>query len=136
MADTVASYVLQNTPDRYVVYLTGLSDGTGEDAIKVDRSGLAGPANGVPDVLAIESIEWASQGYTSLTLYWEYAAGDVTAAAINGNGCLDFSKSGGGYIQSGTANAAATDGDIKLVTVGHTAGDTYNIILSIKKIEN
>lgn len=126
MADTVTSTTLVDAGRSVVVQLTNESDGTGESAItKLDASALAG----TPTDLVIEEIIYATQGM-AVKLLWD-ADTDVLAWTLptDDSGHVDFRCVGGLHNNSG----AGKTGDIKLTTVGHTSGDSYNIVLKCKK---
>ena len=125
MADTVTSQTLHDGPRNLVRKLTNLSDGTGEAAVlKVDVSAFEGAPTGV----RIDRIEYDISGM-QVSLLWD-ADTDVTAVILStGQGCLDFSALGGLKNNAG----AGVTGDINLTTLGHTANDSYTIILHMKK---
>lgn len=126
MADAVTSQTLVDGKRNAVLKFTNVSDGTGEAAVtKVDVSALSG----APTSVRIEKIEYAMQGM-SVNVLWD-ADTDVLAYALptDQNGEVDACKIGG--IQN-NAGAGKT-GDIKFTTVGHGAGDTYSIVLHLKK---
>ncbi len=126
MADTVTSTTILDGRREVIIQLTNESDGTGESAVtKVDVSALSPPATS----LEIEAIWYSTQGM-SVELHWD-ATTDVLAWTVPADQTdyLDFCYFGG--IQN-NAGAGVT-GDINLTTIGHTAGDTYNIVLKLKK---
>jgi hypothetical protein len=127
MADTATITVLKNDRSELVLHLTGICDGTGESlAIKGDKSAYT--VSGVePTSLSIQSIRWASQGYSSLRLIWDHTT-DITAMVLNGNGIEDF-RPFGGKQDSGTGGT----GDLCLTTVGGASGSTYDITLELRK---
>lgn len=127
MADAVTSQVLVSGPRRYAVVLTGISDGTGESAVaKIDKSTLTDAIGAEPSTLAIQKLQWTMQGYTYIKLAFDHTTDD-TAVVIAGDGCLDFAAYGG---LKDPASAGGT-GDLLLTTVGHTAGDSYTILLDV-----
>lgn len=125
MADAVTSQTLVDGERNVVMKFTNVSDGTGEAAVtKVDVSAL----NGAPTSVRIEKVQYDIQGM-SVNLLWD-ATADVSALVIgSGQGCFDFSEVGGLRNNAGDG----VTGDIQLTTVGHTAGDTYSIVLHMKK---
>ena len=131
MADTVASQTIDDGPRYAVIKLTNVSDGTGESAVtKVDVSGLASSANGVACTGAtIQKIWWQCTGMKVSILF--DATSDVLAIQLgeNQSGYHDYTSFGG---LTNNAGAGKT-GDIKFTTVGHSSGDTYTIILYLKK---
>lgn len=127
MADTVDTIVVFSGTRRRVVRLLNLSDGTGETGvIKVDKSALIGPNGKEPTKLVIEKIEYAVDGM-SVRLYWDHTTDDEIAV-LTGAGFFDWTDSGG-LVDPGSAGDT---GDILLTTVGHTAGDSYNITLWLR----
>ena len=131
MADTVASQTIDDGPKYAVIKLTNISDGTGESAVtKVDVSGLASSANGVACTGAtIQKIWWQCTGMKVSILF--DATSDVLAIQLGDNqsGYHDYTSFGGLTNNAGSGKT----GDIKFTTVGHSSGDTYTIILYLKK---
>lgn len=125
MADAVTTQTIVDGARNTVIKLTNVSDGTGESAVlKADVSALLG----APSLVGIESVTYDIQGMT-VTLLWD-ADTDVTALVLGpGIGALDFAWFGGVPNNGG----AGVTGDIKLTTTGHSSGDTYTIILELKK---
>lgn len=122
MADLVTTQTLVSGTRNLVVKLTSTSDGTGESAVKkVDASD-----NGA-SVLTIEKIHYSVAGMVA-RLLWD-ATTDVTIVDLQGDGCLDCRGFGGLINNAGTG----VTGDIMLTTVGHTSGDSYSIILEMRK---
>lgn len=125
MVDAVTTKVLHNGTSRYVVKLTNISDGTGENAVvKVDISTLTGPTGSAPTKIAIEKIEGVVSGMR-VSLYWNHTS-DVLIATLEPSGqiCLDWTAVGG-LKDTGTGE----DGDILLTTTGHSSGDSYDLTL-------
>lgn len=139
MADTVAVRTIANTPDRLVVHLTNVSDGTGESAvIKVDKSTFIAADGAEPDSLDIEKIVWCCDGMQA-RLLWDHTADDL-AVVLSGSGSVDFRS---GVDRTNPADGTLKDprsaggtGDLLLTTSGHTAGDTYNVTLWLRKNPN
>ena len=131
MADTVASQTIDDGPRYAVIKLTNVSDGTGESAVtKVDVSGLASSANGVACTGAtIQKIWWQCTGMKVSILF--DATSDVLAIQLgeNQSGYHDYTSFGGLTNNAGSGKT----GDIKFTTVDHSSGDTYTIILYLKK---
>jgi len=131
MADTVASQTIDDGPKYAVIKLTNVSDGTGESAVtKVDVSGLASNANGVACTGAtIQKLWWQCTGMKVSILF--DATSDVLAIQLgeNQSGYHDYTSFGGLTNNAGSGKT----GDIKFTTVGHSSGDTYTIILYLKK---
>jgi len=128
MVDAVATQILFESASDIVMKFTNVSDGTGEAAVtKVDVSALTPPTA----LVSIDKIYYATDGM-AVRVLWD-ATADVVAWLVpaNQHGCYDFSE-----VQPGTlVNNAGTGitGDIQFTTVGHTSGDTYSIILVMKK---
>lgn len=125
MADAVTSQILVDSATNVVMKLTNISDGTGEAAVlKVDVSTLTG----APDKVKITGIDYDISGM-SVNLLWD-ATTDVTGIVLApGQAQMDFTKIGGLINNAGTG----VTGDIMLTTIGHSAGDTYSIVLHMKK---
>jgi hypothetical protein len=132
MADTVTSRVVfSNTNSRkYIVHLTGISDGTGESAVvKVDRSALTNGAGQAPDKIKIASIRWNIQGYSYIKLSWDHTADD-TAMVLSGNGYDNF-ESYGCLVDPNTSGDTVTGaiGDLLLTSVGAASGASYDVTI-------
>lgn len=132
MADAVtARVVFSNTNSRrYVVHLTCISDGTGENnVVKVDRSALTNGAGAAPDKIKIASIRWNTQGFTYIKLSWDHTTDDV-AMILTGNGYDNF-ESYGCLVDPNTSTDAVTGaiGDLLLTSVGALSGGVYDITL-------
>ena len=131
MADTVASQTIDDGPRYAVIKLTNVSNGTRESAVtKVDVSGLASSATGVAcSGATIQKIWWQCTGMKVSILF--DATSDVLAIQLgeNQSGYHDYTSFGGLTNNAGSGKT----GDIKFTTVGHSSGDTYTIILYLKK---
>lgn len=124
MADAVSSQTIIDGSRNAVMKFTNLSDGTGESAVlKVDVSALSG----APSKVTIQRIHYCVNGMVA-TLLWD-ATTDVRIVELAGDGTLDFTSFGGLPNNAGTG----VTGDILLTTTGHTAGDSYSIILEMTK---
>ena len=126
MADAVTSQTILDGKRKTIIKLTNISDGTGEAAVlKVDVSALSPAATSV----RINKIWYMTEGM-KVNLLWD-ATTDVVALLLpqNVSGFLDFESIGGIINNAGDG----ITGDIMLTTVGHTAGDTYCIILELVK---
>ena len=131
MADAVKTNVLFNSPNKHVVQILSLSDGTGESAvIKVDKSTLTGNNGLEPTELRIDKIEGDCVGMDVL-LYADHTT-DVIIARLGGVGRFkrDFRDIGGLH-----TSGAGDTGDITLTTTGHSAGDSYDIVIYMTKID-
>lgn len=126
MADAVTSQTLVDGPRNAVMKFTNISDSTGEAAVtKVDVSALSG----APASVVIERIDYNTRGM-GVNILWD-ATADVLAYALesDGGGCLDFTPFGGIPNNSGSGKT----GDINFTTQGAGAGDSYSIILHLRK---
>ena len=131
MADTVASQTLADGPKTAVLKLTNISDGTGESAVtKVDVSALQTSAAGDTCTgVTIERIWWQCIGM-KVQILWD-ATTDLFCIELgeNQSGDHDYTKFGGLTNNSGSGKT----GDVNFTTVGHTSGDTYTVILYLRK---
>ena len=129
MADAVTSQTLLDDSTWTVMKFTNVSDGTGESAVlKVDVSTLVG----APTYVSIVKIQYAVVGMVA-TLLWD-ATTDVRIVDLAGNGEFDFDAGPVRNFRGLTNNSGAgKTGDIMLTTVGHTAADSYTIILYMRK---
>lgn len=125
MADAVTSQILVDGERNVVMKFTNVSDGTGETAVlKVDVSTLAG----APASVKITRIDYDISGM-AVNVLWD-ATADVSAIVLStGQFSLDFGVMGGLPNNAG----AGVTGDILFSTIGHTLGDTYSIVLYMKK---
>lgn len=126
MADSVTSQTIFDGTNMAILKFTNISDGTGEAAVvKVDVSALTN----APSKVTISKIWFTTDGM-AVQLLWN-ATADVLAYSIAANqtGYLDFSYFGGIKNNAG----AGVTGDIAFTTVGHSAGDSYSIILEVDK---
>jgi hypothetical protein len=131
MSDAVSSRTLFDEGDRVVMEFTNASDGTGEAAVKkVDVSALNARPNGkTPTRVKIDWAWWSCAGM-SARLFWD-ATGDVEIIILADSGYMDFGKLFGGF--KNDAGSGIT-GDIMLTTHGHAAGDSYTVILGMRKV--
>jgi hypothetical protein len=126
MADAVASQTLVDGDKNVVMKFTNASDGTGEAAVlKVDVSAL----NGAPSRVKVNRIHYTTSGM-AVRLLWD-ATTDVTMFELGTDqtGCLDFTAFGGLINNAGSG----ITGDVMLTTIGHSAGDSYTIVLEMAK---
>ena len=132
MADAVASQIIVDGPSFVAIKLTNISDGTGETAVtKVDVSALEADSRtglSCTDV-NIERIWWQCIGMKVRILF--DASSDVMAIELgeNQSGNHDYSIFGGLVNNAGSGKT----GDIKFTTVGASSGDTYTVILYLRK---
>ena len=132
MADAVASQIIVDGSSFVAIKLTNISDGTGETAVtKVDVSALEADSRtgqSCTDV-NIERIWWQCIGMKVRILF--DADSDVMAIELgeNQSGNHDYSIFGGLTNNAGTGKT----GDVKFTTVGASSGDTYTVILYLRK---
>jgi len=132
MADAVASQTIVDGPTHVAIKFTNISDGTGESAVtKVDVSALEADSRtglSCTDV-NIERIWWQCIGMKVRILF--DADTDVMAIELgeNQSGDHDYSKFGGLVNNAGTGKT----GDVNFTTVGASSGDTYTVILYMRK---
>lgn len=128
MADTVSTVTIFQSKKRLAVKCLSRSDGTGEsNVVKVDISTLTGPNGAVPSGFAIERIEYDVSGM-EVAISIDLTT-DVVVARLQGQGILDYAPVGG-IMTKGDGSAT---GDILFSTNGHSAGDTYDITLFLRK---
>lgn len=135
MADAVTSVVVTQSPERYVVHLTNISDATNETAVvKADISTLLAEDAAVPASLDIEWVRWNIQGFTSVRILWGTTS-PVVALALGGSGYEDFRGDSFAYAARGLRDPRTATGerDILLTTVGGISGSTYDITLGLRK---
>ena len=131
MADAVPSQTLSDGPKYAVMKFTNISDGTGEDAVtKVDVSGLDTSADGDTCTgVVIERIWWQCIGM-KVQILWD-ASSNLLCIELgeNQSGDHDYTIFGGLTNNAGSGKT----GDIDFTTVGHTSGDTYTVIMYLRK---
>lgn len=132
MADAVSIVELQDGPKKAVFYLTNLSDGSGESEVKkIDMSTLATNAEGTSiSSLSISNITFSTVGMSATLLY--DATANVVAIGLPADysDTIDLSSQVGGL--PNYAGGGVT-GDVLLTTVGHSAGDSYSIVIEVTK---
>ena len=132
MADAVTSETLLDGPSDLVMRFRNVSDGSGESAVaKVDASALSADVHGTSVTkVIIEQVWWNTVGM-SAELFWN-ASSNISARKIkiDSEGYSDYKDFGGLINNAGSG----VNGDVLLTTTGHSSGDTYDIILSMKKI--
>ena len=131
MADTVASQTIIDGPSHAVLKFTNISDGTGESAVtKVDVSALSANSEGTACTgVIIEKIWWQCIGM-KVRILWD-ADTDLMCIELgeNQSGDHDYCSFGG---LTNNAGAGKT-GDVKFTTIGHDSGDTYTVIMYLRK---
>ncbi len=127
-ADAVTTQILHESASNLTVKLDNISGGDGEaDVVKVDVSALT-PACAQVDLLSL----WFSTDGMAVRIEWD-ASTDTVAWLVPANqtGYLDFRELYSGGIRNNAGSGIT--GDILFTTIGHTSGDTYSIILHLKK---
>ena len=131
MADAVATQILFQGDKQVIMKFTNNSDGTGESAVtKVDVSTLAS-YQGSPCVgVQIDRIYFLTHGM-EVRLLWG-ATTNVTIMTVPQNNAqtMDFNDFGGLGNNAGTG----VTGNILFTTLDASAGDTYTIILVLRKL--
>tara|TARA_B110000977_G_C10988629_1_gene459006 strand:+ start:591 stop:995 length:405 start_codon:yes stop_codon:yes gene_type:complete len=134
MADAVTSTTLMDSDRVAIIQLTSTSDGTGEAAVKkVDVSALSDSSTGQACTgVRLAKIVYSTFGM-SVKLLWD-ATTDTICWDLNADYTTDEDFTGFGGIQN-TSGSGKT-GDIKLTTTGHSASDSYVIVLTLIKDYN
>lgn len=126
MPDQVTSQILEDGPHNAVILFTNQSDGSGEAAaLKVDASTLSG----APASVKIARIKYATHGM-AVQLLWDGPT-DRLAWLLPPDMADDLNFEDMGGLQNSIG--ADKTGDINATTVGASAGDSYTIILWLKK---
>ena len=126
MPDSVASQTLVDGTKNVVMKFTNVSDGTGESAaLKVDVSTL----NGAPAEVRIERIIAHTSGM-AVNILWD-ATADVPCFVVGQDAAIDMDFRCFGGLRNNSG--AGKTGDILFTTIGHTANDSYTIILHLAK---
>jgi hypothetical protein len=131
MADAVATQILFQGDKQVIMKFTNASDGTGEtNVIKVNVATLT-TSQGRPCVaVQIDKIYGLTHGM-SVRLLWEATANVITLTfPQNAAQTLDFNEFGGLENNAG----AGKTGNILFTTLDASAGDTYTIILVLRKL--
>jgi hypothetical protein len=127
MADTVTSTTIFDGKKRLVMKFTNQSDGTGESSVvKVDKSTFTGLNGAEPSSLVVEKMEYELSGMQVVIKANHTSA--ITVAVLQHSGVLDWTDVGG--IQ--TSGSGGT-GDLEFTTLNHSAGDSYDITLYLRK---
>lgn len=131
MADTVDVKVVFSGTKEYEVHLMGLSDGTGESAVKkIDVSTLTA-GNGKPVTgIAVEHIRANIHGETVLLSAAGTSAIDMIRLG-EGLNQMDFRKSGGLVFK----NTGTGANNVLLTTTSQVSGSTYDITLRIRLLD-
>ena len=130
MADIVTSQVLTDTTGlKFVVKVTNISDGTGENLVKkVDASELTFMTeDGNRKIAKIWYSINTANNKSAVELIWDGAT-NSTAAILSGHGHWDLRTSGNEI----TNNAITPTGDVLLSTKNFADGDNYTILLEFR----
>ena len=133
MADAVTTTTIQDGDRIAVIQLTNTSDGSGESAVtKIDVSSLATNSSTGQTCTGVKlgRIVYSTFGM-SVKLTW-VATTPTICWDLNSDYTTDEDFTGFGGIQNTAASGGKT-GDIALTTTGHTAGDSYVIVLTLIK---
>ena len=130
MADTVTTQTIADTSGvKYVVKLTNVSDGTGENLVnKVDASELTFMSE--DGVRKIARIYWSintTDTKSAVELYWAGAT-NMLATSLSGQGEWDLRLNGNGIPN----NATTPTGDVLLSTKNFSKDDNYTIIVEFR----
>jgi hypothetical protein len=134
MVDTVTTQTLVDNQTTAVMLFTNISDGTGESLVtKVNVANLAANATGQACTgVSVQKIHTSCHGM-EFRLLWD-ATADVVffASSQNSQYTFDFSSFGGMRNNASTGKT----GNILLSTADASSGDTYTLILEMKKYYN
>jgi hypothetical protein len=131
MADTVATQILFQGDKQVVMKFTNASDGTGETNVKkVDVATLASFRGQPCTSVLIERIYGLTHGM-EVRLLWEATAnGTILTFPQNAAQTMSFDDFGG--LTNNTTTGKT--GNILFSTLDASAGDTYTIILVMRKL--
>ena len=133
MTDTVQINTLYDGPKRRVLQLINTSDGTGESAVIKsnisDDTANNNPHIGSPAKYSIQEVEWTVQGFASIAINFDATTDDEGLLLGVGSGYKDLRAVGGIMDPQSTGYT----GDIVLTTNSATSGDTYDIIIHLRK---
>ena len=131
MADAVATQILFQGDKQVIMKFTSASDGTGETNVKkVDVATLT-PYQGMPCVeVQIDKVYFLTHGM-EVRMLWE-ATTNVTIMTMpqNNSQTMEFEEFGGLGNNAGTGKT----GNILFTTLDASAGDTYTVILVMRKL--
>tara|TARA_B100001057_G_scaffold431159_1_gene458397 strand:- start:393 stop:785 length:393 start_codon:yes stop_codon:yes gene_type:complete len=130
MADIVTTQTLTDTSgQKFVVKMTNLSDGTGENLVKkVDASETTFMTeDGNRKIAKIWYSINTANNKSAVELIWDGAT-DSTAVILSGNGHWDLRTSGNEI----TNNATTPTGDVLVSTKNFADGDNYTILLEFR----
>ena len=129
MADAVTSQTIQDGDRIAVLKFTNISDGTGETAVKkIDVSALSAESRTGKACakVAIEQMWFNCSGMT-VDILWD-ASTDVICWTLSDYGFYDWRQAG-----PLVNNASSPTGDVMFTTTGHTSGDRYTVMLTVRK---
>jgi hypothetical protein len=131
MTDAVTTQTYIDGPKTVVQKFTNISAGTGESAVtKVDVSSLSKSTNGDTCTgVTIERIWWQCIGMKVQILFDANTDAFCIELGENQSGDHDYTSFGGLTNNAGTGKT----GDINFTTVGHSSGDTYTVIMTMRK---
>ena len=131
MADAVTSQTIFDGDKKVIQKFTNISDGTGESEVKkVDVSALTTNGHGQTCTsVTIEKIWWQCVGMKTRLFFDATSNAFIIELGENQSGYHDYS------VICGLTNNAGTckTGDVKFTTVGASSGDTYTVILYLRK---
>tara|TARA_Y200000002_G_scaffold87307_1_gene69611 strand:- start:1940 stop:2332 length:393 start_codon:yes stop_codon:yes gene_type:complete len=130
MADIVTTQTLTDTSgQKFVVKMTNLSDGTGEDLVnKVDASATTFMTeDGNRNISKIWYSINTANSKSAVELHWDGAT-NATAVLLSGQGHWDLRTSGNEI----TNNATTPTGDVLLSTKNFASGDNYTILVEFR----
>lgn len=131
MADTVATQILFQGDKQVIMKFTNASDGTGEtNVVKVNVATLSSYQGNPCVAVQIDKIYGLTHGM-EVRLLWE-ATANVTILTFPQNAAqtFDFNEFGGLDNNAGTGKT----GNILFSTLDASSGDTYTIILVMRKL--
>lgn len=131
MADTVATQILFQGDKTLVMKFTNASDGTGESAVKkVDVTTLATYQGKACSAVQVDKIYGLTHGM-QVRLLWEATTnGTILTVPQNVMQTMDFDQFGG--LDNNTTTGKT--GNILFTTLDASSGDTYTIILVMRKL--
>jgi hypothetical protein len=131
MADAVTTQVIFQGDKQVVLKFTNVSDGTGESAVtKVDVATLAPYQKQACIAVQIDRIYAMTSGM-DVRMLWD-ATTDQVILTVPSNIAQTFDFDNWGGINNNAG--AGSNGNILFTTVGATAGDSYSIILYLRKL--
>ena len=131
MADTVATQILFQGDKVLVMKFTDASDGTGETTVKkVDVTTLAAYQGKACTAVQIDKVYALTHGM-QVRLLWEATAnGTILTIPQNVMQTMDFDQFGG--LDNNTTTGKT--GNILFTTLDASSGDSYTIILVMRKL--